>query len=293
MSRVESPSAIRAPLPRWYAHRYNRSELYRLVAAATRWLPRPTRLELARRIGHLAPRVLPAERAAVRNTLSVMTGAVGSRLDELTRDVFGEFAMCFSDLIVASRRPARVSAHMGPVRGIEQLLRQEGAVVSLTAHVGNWELAGRLLAQHSARSAPTASTSSASSIRCRSSAERRRTDYGRGWPTSSASWPKSRRSGSISSTYGIRSGPRRRGSRRDGPAAGRGAAAADQRAVHERVRPLQHALRRIRRRPRALGVPRGRARGSGAGTGHGRRDRAARGPRARPSPGARRVDPAA
>ena len=151
MSRVESPSAVRAPLPRWYAHRYNRSELYRLVAAATRWLPRPTRLELARRIGHLAPRVLPAERAAVRNTLSVMTGAVGSRLAELTRDVFGEFAMCFGDLIVASRRPARVSAHMGPVRGIEQLLRQEGAVVSLTAHVGNWELAGRLLAQHSAR----------------------------------------------------------------------------------------------------------------------------------------------
>jgi lauroyl/myristoyl acyltransferase len=27
----------------------------------------------------------------------------------------------------------------------------DGAVVSLTAHVGNWELAGRLLAQHSAR----------------------------------------------------------------------------------------------------------------------------------------------
>src|SRR5206468_1975667 len=64
---------------------------------------------------------------------------------------FGEFAMCFSDLIVASRRPDQVSAHMGPLRGIEQLLRQEGAVVSLTAHVGNWELAGRVLAQHSAR----------------------------------------------------------------------------------------------------------------------------------------------
>jgi len=150
MSRVESPSAVGAPLPRWYAHRYNRAELYRLVAA-TRWLPRPARLELARRIGRLAPRMLPAERAAVRNTLSVMTGAVGSRLDDLTRDVFGEFAMCFSDLIVASRRPDQVSAHIGPLRGIEQLLRQEGAVVSLTAHVGNWELAGRVLAQHSAR----------------------------------------------------------------------------------------------------------------------------------------------
>src|SRR5947208_15424449 len=106
MSRVESPSAIRAPLPRWYAHRYNRSELYRLVAAATRWLPRPTRLELARRIGHLAPRALPAERAAVRNTLCVMTGGVGSRLDELTRGGFGELAMGFSDTNGPTRRPA-------------------------------------------------------------------------------------------------------------------------------------------------------------------------------------------
>src|SRR5438093_1369790 len=152
MARVESPSAVSAPLPRWYAHRYNRAELYRLVAA-TRWLPRRIRLELAQRVGRLAPRVLPAERAAVRSTLSVMTGAAGSRLDELTRDVFGEFAMCFSDLVVAGRRPARVSAQMGAAHGVEHLLRQDGAVVSLTAHVGNWELAGRLLSRHSARPA--------------------------------------------------------------------------------------------------------------------------------------------
>jgi len=143
MSRAQTP-------PQWYAHPYNRAELYRLTAAMG-WLPRRMRLGLARRVGHLAPTFLPAERAVVRRTLAVMTGASGRKLDRLTTEVFGEFAMCFSDLISASRRPARLPAYMGTMQGREHLNGRDGAVVSLTAHVGNWELAGRLLSQHSAR----------------------------------------------------------------------------------------------------------------------------------------------
>ncbi len=135
---------------RWYTHPYNRVELYHL-AGVIGWLPRHARLGLARRVGRLAPRLLPAERAVVRKTLDVMTGATGSRLDELTGEVFAEFAMCFSDLISASRQPARLGACVGAVAGAEHLLQLESAVVSLTAHVGNWDLAGRLLAQQSAR----------------------------------------------------------------------------------------------------------------------------------------------
>ncbi len=101
---MESSALTESARPQWYAHGYNRAELYRL-AAAMGWLPRRLRLGLSRRIGRLAQSFLPAERAATRKTLEVMTGATGRRLDELTAVVFGEFAMCFSDLITASRRP--------------------------------------------------------------------------------------------------------------------------------------------------------------------------------------------
>src|SRR5712692_7740850 len=138
------------PSPRWYAHPYNRVELYRLTAALG-WLPRRMRLGLARRVGHLALSFLPGERAVVQKTLGVMTGATGRRLDELTAEVFGEFAMCFSDLITASRRPARISSYLSAIHGRDLLSGLDGALISLTAHVGNWELAGRVLAQHSAR----------------------------------------------------------------------------------------------------------------------------------------------
>src|SRR5437763_2147808 len=147
---MESSALTEGARPQWYAHGYNRAELYRL-AAVMGWLPRRLRLRLSRRVGRLAQSFLPAERAATRKTLEVMTGATGRRLDELTVEVFGEFAMCFSDLITASRRPARIGSYLGAIRGREHLQGFDGALISLTAHVGNWELAGRVLAQHSAR----------------------------------------------------------------------------------------------------------------------------------------------
>ena len=149
----DAPSAApreiptRAARPRWYAHPYNRAEIYRL-AAAMAWLPRDARLGLARRVGLLASRVMPAERAVVGKTLGLVTGATGRRLEEITAQVFGEFAMCFSDLL---QPPGRLLAHVGTPTGVEHLRRLEGPVISLTAHVGNWDLAGRLLARHSAR----------------------------------------------------------------------------------------------------------------------------------------------
>ena len=136
---------------RWYAHAYNRAELYRL-AAAMGWLPRPARLRLARAIGRAAGGLFPVERATARRTLEVMTGAVGARLDTLTADVFQDFAMCFSDLVTTNRQPpTRLASHVTYARGTDRLDALDGGLISLTAHVGNWELAGRLLARCAAR----------------------------------------------------------------------------------------------------------------------------------------------
>ena len=99
--------------PRWYVHAYNRAEFYRLVAAMA-WLPRRTRLALAGRVGRLVSRLLPSERAVIRKTLGAVTGATDRRLQELTSQVFAEFAMCFSDLVSTSRQPpGTLLAHVG------------------------------------------------------------------------------------------------------------------------------------------------------------------------------------
>ena len=137
--------------PRWYSHAYNRADFYRL-AAGLGWLPRPARLALARRLGRFAPRRMPRERAAVRNTLARMTGAMGSRLEALTVATFTDFAMCFSDLVSTNRQPmARLVSHVTIADDLERIMSPTGGFISPSAHVGNWELAGRLLAGRAAR----------------------------------------------------------------------------------------------------------------------------------------------
>ena len=137
--------------PRWYSHAYNRADFYR-AAAGLGWLPRPARLGLARQIGRLSPWWLPAERAAVRNTLARVTGATGPRLEALTVATFADFAMCFSDLMSTNRQPmARLRSLADISERVERVTRLGGGFVSPSAHVGNWDLAGRLLAGRAAR----------------------------------------------------------------------------------------------------------------------------------------------
>jgi lauroyl/myristoyl acyltransferase len=136
---------------RWYSHPYNRPDFYRLAAGLS-WVPRRLRLAVARQIGRLTPSLMPAERAAIQTAMTRFTGATGSRLDTLTVRVFTDFAMCFSDLVSTNRQPAALrTSYVGNVEGVERLAQLSGGLISLTAHVGNWELAGRLLAGRSAR----------------------------------------------------------------------------------------------------------------------------------------------
>jgi lauroyl/myristoyl acyltransferase len=148
---MSGPTGAPLDRPRWHFHSYNRAAAYRLVEAAS-LIPRRARLALARTLGGAAPTWFPAERRAVRTTLALVTGASGARLEALTVTVFRNFAMCFSDLLSTNRRPAdRLADCVGAVSGADHLEGLAGGVISVTAHVGNWELAGRLLAGRSGR----------------------------------------------------------------------------------------------------------------------------------------------
>src|SRR3989449_5932147 len=130
--------------------------MYRL-AAGLAWLPRRPRLALARQLGRIAPRLMPRERAAIQKTLRLSTGVTGPRLDELTIGVFTDFAMCFSDLVSTNRQAApRLAALVRKAEGAEGHTPMEGGPMSLTAAVGDWAVAGRLLAGRANRTTPVA-----------------------------------------------------------------------------------------------------------------------------------------
>jgi Kdo2-lipid IVA lauroyltransferase/acyltransferase len=149
LSEAQGPGPSTAP--RWHAHSFDRAPLYRLTEALG-WMPRGGRLALARQVGRLAQRVLRRERTAARDMLAVVTGATGPRLETLVTRLFGDFAMCFSDLVTTNRLPMqRLVDIVSSVVGADHVQGLTGGVVSVTAHVGNWELAGRLLATHGAR----------------------------------------------------------------------------------------------------------------------------------------------
>jgi lauroyl/myristoyl acyltransferase len=140
-----------APRARWHAHPYNRSRYYRLAAATAPRLPRPVRAWLAERLAGAMMARFPAERAAVRRNLErVHPEREAIWLDAAVARVFARFAVCFADLLSLNRGPeSGLWRHVTGIDGQEPtrdaLARGRGCV-SVTAHLGNWELAGRLLA---------------------------------------------------------------------------------------------------------------------------------------------------
>jgi lauroyl/myristoyl acyltransferase len=136
---------------RWHAHAYNRRAYYRLARLVAPRLPRRLRVRLAARLGRRLLARFPAERAAVRRNLDrVHAGRGEAWLDEATARVFERFGVCFADLLSLNRGPS--AALWRHVAGIDdqqptrEALAAGRGCVSVTAHLGNWELAGRLLA---------------------------------------------------------------------------------------------------------------------------------------------------
>jgi KDO2-lipid IV(A) lauroyltransferase len=142
-------AAVPAP-PRWYTHRLNRPAVYRAGAMLAGALPRRVRLALARGLAGRAAGWFPAERARVRaNVARVRPQASPAEREALVADVFRHFAVCFADLISTNRSEARPDRLVTRIEGDEHLraaIAEGRGLVLVTAHIGNWELGGRLLA---------------------------------------------------------------------------------------------------------------------------------------------------
>lgn len=134
----------------WYTHRYNRPFFYRVLAAVALVVPRPLRLWMARLVAKALRRCMPHENAAVQRNLSrVLPDANTTAIDQCATALFQNFACFFSDLISINRRSLRVQqryvCHIHGLERLHQALAGSRGVVVATAHMGNWELAGRLL----------------------------------------------------------------------------------------------------------------------------------------------------
>jgi KDO2-lipid IV(A) lauroyltransferase len=95
--------------------------------------------------------MLTEERRCVNENLRrVLPNASPSDLDHAVADVFKNFACCFTDLLTVNRLPAeKALRYMEGVHGNEHLasaLDGGCGLIVATAHLGNWELGGRLLA---------------------------------------------------------------------------------------------------------------------------------------------------
>ncbi|OLC39801.1 MAG: hypothetical protein AUH81_00155 [Candidatus Rokubacteria bacterium 13_1_40CM_4_69_5] len=157
ISAPRSTAAGRSPLlaPRWYAHGFNRPVVYRAAGIAAAALPRRARLRLAVAIAAVVARRFSVERAVVSaNVARILPHATPADRAALVGDVFRNFAVCFADLIAANRRALRLGPLLAGVDGLPHLnaaARSGRGIVVLTAHLGNWELAGRLLALQGGR----------------------------------------------------------------------------------------------------------------------------------------------
>ena len=146
------------PRPRWYSHRLNRVAHYRAAAALARALPRPARLRVARVMGRAIGHRLGVERAAVRaNLRHALPDASPAALEAAVGATFADFGACFSDLLTVNRQPPErlrrwVASAVGE-DGLDAALGAGRGVILLTAHLGNWELGGRLLAPRLGRTA--------------------------------------------------------------------------------------------------------------------------------------------
>ncbi|MEP6471974.1 MAG: lysophospholipid acyltransferase family protein [Acidobacteriota bacterium] len=143
----------------------SRNRIVRALASATshlwfpgsvffaRRIPRAISYPLARAIGGGYFRIRPKYLAAIRSNLAIITGEaedserVRSASDEMVR---GHASAWFDFLHFATRRPEESARLVESVVGFSHIVEGRAAgkgVLLMTAHLGNWEVGGLMLAQ--------------------------------------------------------------------------------------------------------------------------------------------------
>ena len=110
-------------------------------------LPRGFCYAVARRLADLYSVRAPADREAVQRNLSAVLGREPTRQE--VREVFRHFAMYLVDFFRFSRLTKKKVARWIRLEGVEHMqeaLRRGKGAIGLTAHLGNFELAGAVLA---------------------------------------------------------------------------------------------------------------------------------------------------
>jgi KDO2-lipid IV(A) lauroyltransferase len=101
-------------------------------------------------------RRMPREYTVVQDNLTrVLPDASRQEIERQAQQVFGNFACVFADLLGLNRRALpRQQAYVTRVQGLPYLqavLQDPRGFIAATAHLGNWELAGRLLSTYGRR----------------------------------------------------------------------------------------------------------------------------------------------
>ncbi len=151
------PSSLQAPAetppasPSWYTHAYDWPFLYNLVKGLMPLMPRSVRFSLANVVAAFFRPLMPREYAAAQaNIARIRPDADPVTTARITRSLFRHFAYYFVDLLSLNRQTLEIQQrYVHRVHGLERLeavLESGSGFVAATAHLGNWELAGRLLA---------------------------------------------------------------------------------------------------------------------------------------------------
>ncbi len=149
------PPSLRAPTNSqasrtWYTHSYDHPLLYHLVRTGTPLLPRRLRFGMARIAALIFRQLMPREYAAAQSNITrILPDAAPDMVAQTARTLFRNFTYYFADLLTLNRQPLPVQQrYIHSINGFEQIeaiLASDQGFVAVTAHLGNWELAGRLL----------------------------------------------------------------------------------------------------------------------------------------------------